>query len=116
MLWQGLPLLPPHPIFRVIHLLPTHPFSPLESFLIPLFFWRLIPVPFIQPYVMLHFLNNFFLWIAWLNTRIFRHILTGLLLGPFLIMYINSRPNTYVLRWNHFNVLSNLSSSMKSYL
>src|SRR6266536_1129560 len=116
MLWQGLPLLPPHPIFHVIHLLPIHPFSPLESFLIPLFFWRLIPVPFIQPYVMLHFLNNLFLWIVWLNTKAFHYILTGLLLGLFLIMYINSPPNIYVPRWNHFIVLLNLSPCMKSYL
>src|SRR6266542_2869374 len=113
--WQRLLLLL-HLTSHVIHLLLILHFSSPELFLIPLFLWRLIPVPFIQPYVMLHFLNNLFLWIAWLNTRAFHHILTGLLLGPFLIMYINSRPNTYVLRWNHFNILLNLSSCMKSYL
>src|SRR6266496_5400257 len=115
MLWQGLPLLP-HLTLHVIYLLHIHPPSPLELFLIPLFLWRLIPVPFIHPYVMLHFLNNSFLWIAWLNTNAFHHILIGLSLGPFLIMYINSPPNTYVPRWNHFSVLLNLSSCMKSYL
>src|SRR6266536_1837269 len=113
MLWQGLPLLPPHPIFHVIHLLPIHPFSLLESFLTPLFFWRLIHVPFIQPYVMLHFLNNLFLWIAWLNIRTFHYILTGSSLGPFLIMYINSHFNTYVPRWNCSNAPLNLSSCIK---
>src|SRR6266542_5671051 len=113
--WQGLPLLP-HLTLQVIHLLSIRPFSPLESFLISLFFWRLIPVPFIQPYVMLHSLNNLFLWTAWLNIKAFRHILTGLLLGPFSIMYINSPPNTYVPRWNHFNAPLSLNSCMKSYL
>src|SRR6266542_4722130 len=113
--WQGLPLLP-HLILHIIHLLHIHHFSPLESFLTPFFLWRLIPVPFIRPYVMLRFLNNLYLWIAWLNIRTSLRILTGLLLGPFLIMYINSHPNTYVLRWYHFNELLNLSSCMKSYL
>src|SRR6266542_6234013 len=113
--WQGLPLLP-HLILLIILLLHIPHFSPLESFLTPLFLWRLIPVPFIQPYVMLRSLNNLFLWIAWLNIKAFLHVLTGLLLGPFLIMYINSRPNTYVPRWNHFNGLLNSSSCMKSYL
>ncbi len=113
--WQGLPLLP-HLTLHFIHLLHIHPSSPLELFLTPLFLWRLIPVPFIRPYVMLRFLNSLCLWIAWLNIRASLHMLTGLLLGPFLIMYINSRPNTYVPRWSHFNELLNLSSCMKSYL
>src|SRR6266542_4225897 len=116
MLWQGLPLLPPHPIFHVIHLLPIHPFSPLESFLIPLFFWRLIPVPFIQPYVMLHSLNNLFLWTAWLNINSFRHILNGSLPGPFPIIYINSPFSTYVPRWNYFHAPLSLNYCMKRYL
>src|SRR6266496_2593821 len=113
--WQGLPLLP-HLILHIIHLLRIHPSSPLALFLTPLFLWRLIPVPFIQPYVMLHFLNILFFWIAWLNTKAFHHILTGLLLGPFSITYINSLPNTYVPKWKHFNAPLNLNSCMKSYL
>src|SRR6266496_2386672 len=113
--WQGLPLLP-HLILHIILLLHIPHFSPLESFLTPLFLWRLIPVPFIQPYVMLHFLNNSFLWIAWLNIKAFHHILIGLLLGPFSITYINLHPNIYVPKWKHFNAPLNLNSCMKSYL